>query len=383
VKCFLLSIFVLSTCLNNVSATELTGELDQRALWTSGTDGYHTYRIPAIVVSTNGTVLAFSEGRKNSRSDSGDVNLLLKRSTDGGKTWSRQKLLWNDSDNTCGNPCPLVDQTTGTVWLLLTWNNGSDTEHEIIRGRGNLETRRVFVMSSNDDGLSWSKPEDITSDVKQADWTWYATGPGSGIQLNTGKHAGRLVAACDHVTANAKAKYSHIIYSDDHGKYWQLGGVTPKPEVNECEVVELSDGRLLLNMRNYAPSSKTRQIAFSPDGGLSWRDQGFDNALIEPICQASLQRFSWPKGDDNNIILFSNPANTTARVKMTVRASYDNCATWPKQLVLHNGPSAYSDLAVLPDGTILCLYERGSKHPYETITLARFSLDSLKGAPEK
>lgn len=349
--------------------------INQDVLWESGTHGYHTYRIPAVVVTPHGTVLAFCEGRKSSGSDAGDIDLLMRRSTDAGRTWSVRKLVRDDAGNTCGNPCPVVDAQTGTIWFLSTWNRGDDRESQIIAG-SSIDTRRVFVMSSTDDGLTWSKPREITADVKKPDWTWYATGPGSGIQIRQGAHAGRLILACDHIEAKTKHYYSHIVYSDDDGKTWKLGGSTPNHQVNECEVVELADGRVMLNMRNYDRSQKKRQRAFSSDGGITWENQGFDDTLVEPTCQASIERFSWPGQNRENVVLFSNPASAT-RDHMTVRASFDDGRTWPVKRLLHAGPSAYSDLAVLADGTALCLYERGKKQPYEQIVLARFRLQDL------
>jgi sialidase-1 len=343
-------------------------------LFVSGRDGYHTYRIPALAVTTKGTMLAFCEGRRNSRSDTGDIDLLLKRSTDNGATWSAQQVIWDDAGNTCGNPCAVVDRDTGTVWLLSTWNRGDDHERQIIDGTSK-DTRRVFVTSSTDDGVTWAKPREITADAKLPDWTWYATGPGSGIRIERGPHQGRLVIPCDHIEADTKHYYSHVIYSDDHGRTWRLGGRTPRHQVNECEVVELSGGRLMLNMRNYDRSKSHRQVAVSDDGGLTWTDQRFDPALVEPICQASIRRYRWPVEGYDGVILFSNPASSQGRIKMTVRASFDDGQTWPKARVLHEGPSAYSSLEVLPDGRIACLYEAGLRHPYELIVFAAFELD--------
>ncbi len=346
------------------------------ALFVSGEEGSHTYRIPGLAVTTRGTVLAFCEARRKGGGDSGDIDLVVKRSTDNGKTWSDQTLIWDDAGNTCGNPCALVDHETGTVWLLSTWNRGDDREHAIIHGRSK-DTRRVFVVSSADDGLTWSKPKEITSDVKKSEWTWYATGPGSGIQIQHGTHKGRLVIPCDHIEAKTRHYYSHVIYSDDHGKTWKLGGSTPRHQVNECEVVELTGGRLMLNMRNYDRSKKNRQVAVSDDGGVTWKDQRFDETLVDPICQAAIERYRWPDGEQKGLILFSNPASRGGRVNMTVRASYDDGRTWPHQRVFYEGPSAYSDLAVLPDGRIACLYEAGRKRPYESIVFAAFTLHSF------
>jgi sialidase-1 len=238
----------------------------------------------------------------------------------------------------------------------------------------------VFVAHSVDGGRTWSPSREITSAVKLPNWTWYATGPGSGIQIEHGPHKGRLVIPCDHIEAGADRYYSHIIYSDDHGTTWKLGGSTPECRVNECEVVELTGGRLMLNMRNYDRSKKNRQVAFSDDGGMTWREQHFDETLVEPICQAAIRRYAWPGPTGHGVILFSNPASTRGRVNMTVRASYDEGRTWPVSRVLHSGPSAYSDLTVLADGQIACLYEAGTSNPYQAIVFGRFPLKSLADA---
>ena len=346
----------------------------RQILWQSGQDGYHTYRIPALLVTGKGTVLAFCEGRKQHSHDTGDIDLLMKRSQDNGKTWSPAQILWDDGTNTCGNPCPILDRATGVIWLLLTWNDGRDREPEIIDGKSR-DTRRVFLTSSRDDGATWAVPREITEEVKPADWTWYATGPGAGIQLERGPAAGRLIAPCDHIEKESKAYYSHVVYSDDHGATWQLGGRTPQPFVDECQVAELEDGRLLLNMRNYDRTQKKRQIAFSSDAGQTWHEQQFQQELIEPICQASLRRYRWNRNEEKGILIFSNPASDSSRTNMTLRASNDDGKTWPVACLLYAGPSAYSDLAVLADKRMSCLYECGVNSPYETISLSRLPVD--------
>ncbi len=340
-----------------------------QTLWLSGEGGYHTYRIPALAVSTNGTLLAFCEGRKNGRGDAGRIDLLVKRSTDGGQTWSRQQVAWHEQTNTCGNPAPVVDRSTGTIWLLMTWNRGEDREAMIING-SSKDTRRVFVTCSTDDGRTWAQPREITAEVKRTNWTWYATGPGAGIQLEQGPHAGRLLIPCDHIEAQTKAGYSHVIFSDDHGRTWRLGGSAPRPGGNECQVVELADGRLMFNMRNAQRSVRQRQVAFSSDGGATWTEQHPDPNLPEPICQASIRRYPSKPPATGSVLLFSNPASETQRVNLTLRASYDEGSTWPDRRVLFPGPSAYSDLAVLPGGRIACLFECGDREPYERIVLA-------------
>ncbi|MGE4181573.1 MAG: exo-alpha-sialidase [Limisphaerales bacterium] len=362
----------LLAALSAVAATEPFGE----ALYVRGNGGYHTYRIPSLTVTTKGTLLAVCEGRKSSSGDAGDIDLVIRRSTDLGRTWSEPKVLWDDAGNTCGNPCTVVDRDTGVIWMLMTWNRGDDREPQIIAGTS-VDTRRVWVSSSADDGVNWSVPREITSPVKKPTWTWYATGPGSGIQIEQGPHRGRLVIPCDHIEAGTRRYYSHAVYSDDHGTTWTLGGTSPEPQVNECEVVELSGGRLMLNMRNYDRTRKARQVAFSDDGGETWKDQRFDEALIEPICQAAIERVPARGNERQDAIVFSNPASADARVNLTMLASLDGGRTWPLSRVLHPGPSAYSDLATLPDGRIGCLYEAGRTNPYETIVFAVVPFESM------
>lgn len=343
-------------------------------VFVSGHDGYHTYRIPALIVTSDGDLLAFCEGRKGSRSDAGDIDVLLKRSTDGGRSWGPQQVVWDDGENTCGNPCPVVDGTTGTIWLPLTWNHGKDTESQIMQNTAK-DTRRVFLTSSDDGGRTWARPREITAQTKRPEWRWYATGPGVGIQLARGPWKGRLLIPCDHSYVEPDDPHgygSHVIYSDDHGQTWQLGGVI-RPAVNECQVVELADGTLLMNMRNYDRSQTTRALATSVDGGLMWSPIRHDPALVEPVCQAGFLRCTL----EPPRLAFSNPARAAKRQDMTVRVSLDEGKTWPIKRVLWPGPAAYSCLAMLPDGALACLFEAGDHNPYERIVLARIGRDRL------
>jgi len=338
-----------------------------------GEGGYACYRIPAIVRTGSGVLLAFCEGRKNSAADSGDIDLLLRRSTDNGATWGRATVVWEDGPHTCGNPCPVADRATGRILLLGTWNRGDDSEPRIITGTS-VDTRRVFVLESADDGLTWSRAREITATAKQPDWTWYATGPGAGIQIEHGPHRGRLVIPCDHIEAGTKRYFSHVIFSDDQGRSWMLGGRSPKPMVNECEVVELAGGRLLLNMRNYDAAQRTRQICSSDDGGATWTDQRHDPVLVEPICQASIRRIAWPRDGQPGVIVFSNPADGRARRNLTLRASFDDAATWPRSLVVDPGGAAYSCLVALPPSSVGCLYETAG---YRQIAFVPARLDQF------
>ncbi len=359
-------------------------------VFTAGRDGYHTYRIPAIVQLPNGMLLAFCEGRKNGNSDIGDVDLLLKRSTDEGRTWSAAQILWSDGTNTCGNPCPVVDRTTGTVWLHATHNLEQDHLKEIVPKRS-PGTRTPWVMHSTDSGATWSEPKAITRSVKDPGWGWYATGPGIGIQIQHGPHAGRLVIPGNHSYDDPAGRLAggpyesgaHCYYSDDHGTTWKLGG-TIRPKVNESQVVELLDGRgtLLMNMRSLFGRG-CRAESTSGDGGITWTAPRDVPALVEPVCQASIFRYEPAAADVPGLILFSNPADPRQkqRVRMTVRASEDNARTWPRTLELHAGLASYSCLVALAGNRAGCLYENGEQDRYERLTFARFALAEIKRRP--
>lgn len=342
--------FLLAASAARLSAAEET------LVYRAGADGYHTYRIPALLATRTGTLLAFGEGRRNSASDTGDIDVLLKRSTNAGRTWSAAQVIADMGSDTIGNPCPVQDRKTGVIWLPLTSNSGTISEKRIIAGEA--PPRRVWFTSSRDDGRTWSPLSEITASVMRPDWAWYATGPGNGIQLRTG----RLVIPCDHIVRGG-AMHSHAIYSDDHGRTWKIGGISEE-KTNECQVAELRDGTLLLNMRSYHGRNR-RAVARSRDGGLTWSSIEFDEALIEPVCQASFIRY------DRRRLLFSNPADTK-RDRMTIRLSPDEGQTWPVAKLLYAGPSAYSSMAVLRDRAIGILYERGERGPYEQIVFARF-----------
>ncbi len=330
-------------------------------VFTSGTEGYHTFRIPALITTGDGTLLAFAEGRRGGRGDAGDIDLVLRRSTDGGATWGPLAVIWDDEANTCGNPCPVLDRTTGIIHLLMTRNLGTDTEPEIIN-QTSEEARSVWTCTSDDHGLTWTTPREITATAKDPSWTWYATGPGNGIQLRSGEHAGRLIIPCDHIEAGTKKYFSHVIVSDDHGKTWRIAGRTPTDQVNECAVAELDDGTLLLNMRNYDRSKRSRALTRSSDGGETWSVLTRHPELPEPICQASMIAI-----EGGRRLVFSNPASPNGRVAMTVKESRDGGRSWTTIRQLHAGPAAYSSLAATGEHEIACLYEAGEKSPYESI----------------
>jgi sialidase-1 len=348
-----------------------------RILWKQGTGKYKNYRIPALIVTAKGTVLAFCEGRE--AGDSGDIDILVKRSADNGKTWSEESVVWNDQQNTCGNPCPVVDTETGRIWLFLTWNNGKDPESKIIN-KTSIDTRKPYLCYSDDDGMTWSVPTDMVSTLKNPTWGWYATGPGIGIQIQNGKFKGRLIIPANHSYDDPEGKIggphsygSHVLISEDHGKSWRMGQQI-KPGCNESQVTELNDGTLLMNMRSYN-GKFSRAVSLSTDGGETWSAIRHDGQLTESVCQASILAYGNYKG--NPLHLFSNPAVPSGRTHMTINTSCDNCKSWSNRRLIHTGPAAYSCLTKLKNGQVGLFFECGKKNAYETLRFINFSAKEL------
>jgi len=338
---------------------------EQVDVFTAGERDYKEFRIPVLVVTNSGTLLAISEAGRTS-SDFGDRDLLLRRSTDGGRTWSaNMQLLRDEGASTCGNTTVLVDRQIGRIHLLSTMNG-----------------EYVFHNYSDDDGVTWSDFHDITEVFEAFNprfpWTRFATGSGLGIELDRGKYKGRFVMTL-WFTKDEKQFRSAVIYSDDRGKTWQPGGLTDEAfNTNECTVFERADGTLVLNMRGGGSHPKQgrkpyRITATSTDGGLTWSKARYDQNLICPECLACTSRYSWPE-QGRSRVLFANPASEKGRVNMTVKLSYDEGRTWPVAKQVFAGPSAYSCLARLPDGDIGLLFEGGEKHRYQKMMFARFSL---------
>ena len=332
-------------------------------VFAGGQGGYHTYRIPVLIASKQGTLLAFCEGRKTSASDRGDIDLLLKRSFNGGKSWQETQLVHEeggDAEITIGNPCPVVDESTGIVWLAFTRNN-----------------ERAFVTRSTDDGATWCAPREITESLRSFpfQWTRIGTGPVNGIQMASG----RMVLPVWLNDSIGKNYRSACIVSDDHGATWRPGGLIPDavPNANECTVAETEPGVLCMNVRNRS-DAKRRAVSWSRDGGVAWTDPVLDPALIDSVCQGSLVAAEY-KGKP--CLLFSNAASVK-RERLTVRVSMDKGSRWSEGVVLHAGPSGYSSLAMVDRRRVGCLFEAGLTKYNEKIVFTLLPIKKVVTGPK-
>lgn len=343
---------------------------EESDVYVSG-DGYPTYRIPSVVVTRNGTLLAFAEGRA-SQSDASQNDLVLRRSVDGGRSWTPIVVVAEDGANVLVNPTAVVIEDTGRVLMMYQRYPHGFHERDVEAGYAGDRICRSYVMRSDDEGVTWSEPRDITRSVKRPTGaTSIASGPGVGIQLRNGPHAGRIIMPFNEGPWGAWNVYA--VYSDDGGVTWQYGETAPEGppgRPNEVQMVERADGSVLLNARSIG-GAKCRKTAVSTDGGQTWTRLSDVEVLIDPECQGTIIRYGAPGNIGKDTLLFANPASAEHRVNGTVRLTYDGGETWPVARTVYPGPFAYSCLTMLPDGTIGLLYERDG---YERITFARFNL---------
>ncbi len=360
--------------------------MEKHIVFQGGREGYHTYRIPSIISTKKGKLIAFAEGRK-SRHDAAQNDLVYKISNDKGKTWSPLKILVSEGKDSLNNPQPVIERETGIIFLMYQRTPHPYKERDVTEGFEGKKVSHTYLIQSKDKGESWTKPRKITQSVKRPEKaTTTAAGPGIGIQLTQGKFKGRLIMPFNQGPWGKWKAYA--VYSDDQGKTWQYGE-TAEGKANEVQMVELSDGSVMLNARTYGrfflflTKNKNRVIGISKDGGKTWSKLRKDKTLIEPNCQGSIIRYNFPHKKNSNTktagrILFCNPASKIKRKKGTVRVSYDDGKNWPKSKVLCPGHFAYSCLVVLDDGTIGCLYETGDKNSHERLEFTRFDIDWLE-----
>lgn len=357
------------------------------------TEGYRGYRIPALVMSAKGTLLAFCAARKE-LGDWADIDIALRRSTDGGRSWSPMRIIAGRGSMTVDNPVPIVDRETGAIHFLFQVNYA-----------------QLYYMRSDDDGETFSTPVDITEaahgfrrgpvageSAMRYGWNVVAPGPGHGIQLSNR----RLLS-----TIWMSPHYSHrpsataTIYSDDGGRTWKAGELIPSGKlVNPSEHValELAGGRVMTSMRSESEEHR-RAVSFSSDGISAWTVPEFQPPLYEPVCMASLIRLSSASRHKRNRIVFANPDsrpetgdfskqfNMKSRDDLRLRLSYDEGATWPVSKLLQEGATGYSDMAAGPDGTIYVLYEHVTPGSGQTrkhsIRIARVTLEWLTDGKDR
>ncbi|MGV9499842.1 sialidase family protein [Streptomyces sp. NPDC003642] len=359
--------------------------------YVSGEGGYATYRIPATVVTPRGTVLAFAEGRRGGAGDSGDIDVVLRRSVDGGCSWGPLTVVAAGDGDTRGNPAPVVDPRSGDVVLLTSYNSGDVTEAQIMRGEVTPEqSRRVFVQRGRDDGRRFTAPREITAQVKHPSWRWYATGPGHALALTRGPYAGRLVVPANHSatpppgspdTGREPRHYgAHALLSDDGGRTWRPGFVDDSYDgtdnANESTAAQLPDGDVYFSARDQHGTSVGHRLdSRSSDGGASLdRPYAVQPTLNDvPVVQGSVLQ---PPGR-HAPLLFSGPSVPTARRAMAVWRSTDGGATFTRALTLSQQPAAYSDLVPLGRGSVGILYETGVLGTYETIEFRRIPAGAL------
>ena len=334
----------------------------QTDVFQHGENGVHTYRIPALVETLKGTLIAVADARQNSSRDlPNQISLAMRRSFDEGKTWEPLRTILAVGEGGVGDASLMLDRTTGRVWCFHNYGPPGigfwTAKPGAVTGP---TTHQVHAMYSDDDGATWSKPVDITPQIKDPSWQAMFAASGTDIQLASG----RLLVPL--VIRDAKGIiHSANAYSDDHGKTWKTGAFIGD-HTDESHNVQLDNGDVLQNMRD----GKTREIARSKDGGVTFGPVTPDAALIDPSCNAGITHY---KSASTDALIFTNAASAK-RENLTVKISYDSGQTWPVARVINPGPSAYSTVIQLQDGTIAVLYERGDNNAYESITFARFNL---------
>ena len=393
----LLPLLAAALLLPSVSVLAAEPFIEKIDLFDAHSGGYALYHIPGVLVTTKGSVLAWAEARKKG-SDWDDIRILLRRSTDDGKSWSEPKNIAEVPGPMAKNPAALK---VGADPKDVTYNNPvliadkDGTVHCLFC----LEYMRCFYMRSDDDGVTWSEPVEITSAFEDfhKDYAWkvLATGPDHSIQLRTGRLLVPVWLSTGTGGNAHRPSVTATIYSDDHGKTWHAGDIAVPCagdfiNPNETVAVELADGSVMLNSRSESKANR-RLVTISKDGATGWSTPKFDDALPEPICMAGIVRFSLQSDSDKNRILFSNPDNLTRgdgkeapgatrdRKNVSVKLSYDEGKTWAVNKPVELGWSAYSDIGVTKNGTILCFYGRADKPNFagDHLTLARFNLEWL------
>jgi arylsulfatase A-like enzyme len=351
------------------------------AVRNGGDDGVHTFRIPGLATTNKGTLIGVYDVRRQTGGDlPGDIDVGMSRSTDGGRTWESMKAIMDMGDDPkwrydgVGDPAVLVDANTGTIWVAATWSHGNRSWIGSGPGLKPDETGQLMLVRSEDDGVTWSQPINITVQVKKPEWCFILQGPGKGITMRDGT----IVFAAQYQDPQEKKRLPHstVIYSKDHGKTWHVG-TGAFDDTTESQVVEIEPGVLMLNCRYNRKS--VRVVMTTRDMGKTWKKHTTsERSLIEPgSCMASLIDVDQEVGKDiGQWLLFSNPDSTRGRHHLTIKASPDRGLTWPKshRLLLDEGNSGgYSCMSMIDENTVGILYEGSQAH----MTFQRIPLSDL------
>ena len=349
-------------------ATQAPGAAVQMPGVTGGGD-YHTICGPVLAKTTRNTLLAFAEGRRDARGDFGNIDLILRRSTDCGATWSDIQVVHRNGDGQIGNPCPIVDHETGRIHLLSC--TGVEEELEILTGSS---YREVWLSSSDDDGVSWSRRRNISSMARRDDWYWYATGPAAGIRIRSGRCRGRLVAPANHsylLPDGAHVYACHSLYSDDHGETWHIGS-SSGPGGNENQIAEAGDDLLIQDIRLQTHRTGYRAYRYSRDGGATWDAMHSDPNRPCTRCQGSMISLAQRPNGTHNLLVASNPAPIARRIArgrrehIVARISTDGGRTWPRRLVVEPSYGGYSTLIEIDRDRIGIMYDRHPRLSFRT-----------------
>lgn len=334
-------------------------------MFESGDLGYACFRIPALVTSGDGVLLAFAEGRKEACADFGDVDILMRRSGDGGATWSQAMVVVDNGNLQAGNATPIFDALDPAHpggRLFLCYNTGTASEYDTRMGMGR---RRGFFITSTDQGLSWSAPTDISGDLHfdrhsdrpGTDARTLAFAPGHGLQLTEGPHAGRLFIPANHSLGPPQDDFRDYTtfgaWSDDHGATWQASADLGIPSSNEAMAAEVN-GQLVLTVRMQNRDDRRKRMATSSDGGAHWDSTWMAETLTTPVCQSAILHV-----DELGRTVHLGPADTTARRDLALWSSSDGGHTWVRERTIHPGAAAYSDMAWLGSGQLAICYEQG------------------------
>lgn len=349
-------------------------------VFVSGTEGHKSYRIPAIISLPNNDLLAFCEGRVNGAGDFGDINIVMKRSSDGGKTWTALQTVVDADALQAGNPAPVVDRAdpaypAGRIFLF--YNTGNNHEGEVRKGHG---LREAWYKTSVDNGGTWSEAVNITTQVHRPkqpavnaaynfaeDWRSYANTPGHAMQVEKGAYRRRIFVAANHSAGDPQQGFAdyaaHGYYTDDHGKTFRLSATVTMPGSNESTAAELSGDGLMMNSRNQRGDVRARIVSISRNGGATWDSSYVDQTLVDPVNEGSLLTVGTKKG--KNILAFCNAADAKRRDNLTLRISYDDGRTWKKSFLIDKSAdatssdfTAYADLVKLNKKKVGILYER-------------------------